>query len=542
MNYLTELIPDNLFPSLPLIGLYAESHFRFRIPFSRYFKREPELIFDVPWRLQPGETPTLFLVIKDAHRFPVLLKRVEVSVQHGGETIFDQAWDLDQEVHDRQLEIEFHLKTTDTLAGEMDIIPRLSYSVNGKDRCMEIDNYALLPKPPLRITFSKEPMPLLPGWQSGDTHLHSSLTNDQVEFGASLGVIRKAAQLMGLNFITATDHSYDLDDDPEDYTKNDPELCKWKSSRELIKEMNRTHPLTIIPGEEISVSNARGSNVHFLHYNDSKYFPGSGDGGEEWTKLHSQLGIEDVLENRSQNTVSVGAHSVYRFPWLTRLLLNRGHWEAADHERTGLDGVQIICGTPASGSFQDSRQAWIDTLLKGFKLGVYGGSDGHGNFNRNWHVKLPALTLGLSEDQIFGQSRTLIKSATTGVNDLIQAMKTRRTALTTGPVGDLMIEFGDQHAEIGDTLGVSKGAELQITMLGLSSDEFGAEMDVTLYCGRLSRLEESILYHGSDHRGQFELQLSHTAEDSGYVRLEISSEGSRWPGVFVSSPIWIDIA
>ena len=58
---------DHLLQLAPLLGMYAETHFRFWIPLSRYFQREPELIFDSPWRLEPGQPLTLFLVIKDAH-------------------------------------------------------------------------------------------------------------------------------------------------------------------------------------------------------------------------------------------------------------------------------------------------------------------------------------------------------------------------------------------------------------------------------------------------------------------------------------------
>jgi len=542
MNFHLELIPENFTNSLFLIGLYAEAHFRFKIPFSRYFKKEPELIFDTPWRLEPGQVLTVFLVIKDAHSYPAKLKEVEISVRHDDEEIYSHVWEMDHFINDRQKELEFELKQCILPEGEIEIMPRLKYIVNDKERWMEVDNYSLISKPPLRVTHSKEALPVLEGWLQGDTHLHSSLTNDQVEFGASLEVNRKAAELMGLSFITATDHSYDLDDEPEDYLKNDPALIKWSNSREAIARMNQNSELTILPGEEVSISNSRGENVHLLHFNDSKYFPGAGDSGEDWKNFHSQLNATDVFAQRSPDTVSVAAHSAYQFPWLARLLLNRGHWEKTDHEISGLDGVQIICGTPATSSFQDSRNSWIEALLSGYKLGVYGGSDGHGNFNRNWHVKLPVWSLGFHDDQIFGQSRTLLRSKRSGLNDLINAMKLKRTALSTGPIGEILLKSEKQIAEIGDTLSISSHEKLEITLRGLSSSEFGKEMDVTLYAGNLDDKQEVIVYHEVDQWGQFELHLPFSTEAAGYLRLEITSEGSRWPGVYVSSPIWIEIS
>ena len=543
---LMELFNDqsllDLLTSLPLIGLYAESHFRFPIPFSRYFKQEPELIFDTPWRLEPGQVPTLFLVIKDAHKYPVLIEGVEIVISRQGSMLGTIKQQFDTFVDERQSHIEIALTGVDLPAGEVEILPTLFYRIADQARSMVVDNYAQTPKSPLRVTIAQDPLPVPLNWVSGDLHLHSSLTNDQIEFGASLEQTRRAAELFGLDFLTATDHSYDLDDLPDDYRTNDPSLGKWNASRRHLEQMNTEPAPTIIPGEEISVANARGSTVHFLHFNDARYFPGSGDSGEAWPKLSSELTIKDVLRERAGTSVSVAAHTAYKFPWWQRVLLKRGWWEAPDHENPGLDGVQILCGTPAYGAFHESRTLWIEALLKGHHLAVYGGSDGHGNFNRNWHVRMPVWSLGIHEDQIFAQVRTLLKSDSMGVEDLVRAMQVRRTALTSGPVGDLRITTGTQQAGIGDILKLTHPQELQISFSGLSTNEFGLQMDATLYLGNLATQTESILEHNSYSEGHFQETLQHHMESSGYIRLEISSEGSRWPGVYVSSPIWIEIA
>ncbi len=541
MNLPLDHISDNLFETLPLLGLYAETHFRFWIPFSRYFKREPELIFDAPWRVQPGQIPVIFLVIKDAHLYPIQLKSVDIEIYENDQKICSQTWQLNQQISERQTQIEFALTDCNLPPGEIEVKPKLNYLVNGKQRQMEVDNYPQITKKPLRITIAGEMLPGLTGWLAGDTHLHSSLTNDQIEFGASLEQLRRCALSFGIDFVTATDHSYDLDDHPDNYLKNDPDLVKWNESRRKITDMNASNKLTIIPGEEISVSNTQGATVHFLHYNDPTYFPGNGDSGDDWPKISSQLSIDDVLAQRSKNTVSVGAHSAYQFPWLPRVLLNRGSWKIDDHNNPELDGVQILCGTPASSAFHASRKLWIQALLKGQHLAAYGGSDAHGNFNRNWHIKLPVWSLGIHEDQIFAQSRTLLRSGSTKINDLIQAMKARRTALTTGPVGDLIVHTDGEQYGIGDTFKINGNQEINIKVSGLSTVEFGSEMDVTVYWGDLSQRQETILYHEVDLNFEFELSIPFSPLTNGYLRLEISSEGSRWPGVYLSSPIWIEI-
>ena len=541
MENLTDFISGKWIETLPLIGLYAESHFRFLIPFSRYFKREPELIFDAPWRLEPGQNATIFLVINDAHLYPVQLDSVVIDVHLENKLISSQSWHLDKQIDSPQSYLEFVLTDCELPGQELEISPRLNYTVGGKKRLMLVDNYTQVEKHPLRITIGADPLPNLEGWLSGDTHLHTSLTNDQIEFGASLEQTRKCAQLVGMDFITATDHSYDLDDFPDDYLRNDPDLIKWQKSRDMIAEMNATSDLTIIPGEEISVSNASGATVHLLHFNDPEYYPGSGDSGEDWPKLKSQLSIDDVLSKRSPNTASVGAHTAYKFPWLQRLLLKRGFWEANDHKNPELDGVQILCGTPASSAFHASRQLWIEALLEGRRLGAFGGSDGHGNFNRNWHVRLPVWSLGTHEDQIFAQSRTLLRSAAAGIDELIQAMKACRSALTTGPVGEITLHHSDQIYEIGDILRIEQGKKLELSVRGLTTQEFGSRLDVSIYSGNLVTGQESLFFHETDLASGLALTMEHEPEASGYLRLEITSDGSRWPGLYLSSPIWIEI-
>jgi len=541
MENTLNIISDKWLEIVPLIGLYAETHFRFRIPFSRYFKKEPELIFDTPWRLEPGQNLCVFLVVKDAHLYPVQLNSVEIDVFQNNQKCCTQKWILNKDVQGRQVDFEFLFSDCELPSGEIEIFPRLTYSLAGKQLEMLIDNYSQTHKNPLRVTVAREVLPKIDGWQIGDTHLHTSLTNDQIEFGASLKQTQKAALLLGLDFIAATDHSYDLDDELENYLENDPDLKKWKKSRDQIADMNLSNNLTIIPGEEISVANTRGDTVHFLHFNDPVYFPGSGDSGEDWPKVKSQISIDDVLDQRSPHTVSVAAHTVYKFPWFQRVLLKRGHWESQDHENPKLDGVQILCGTPAYSAFHDSRQHWIEALLKGYKLGVYGGSDGHGNFNRNWHIKMPMWSMGTHEDQIFAQSRTIVRSTSTKTAHLVEAMKQRRTALSTGPMGDLTIKSHGKTYGIGDTLKTDKHTIATVSAHGVSSEEFGSLMDVSIYSGNIESQEETLLFHDSELSSGFEIDQEYSVDGDSYLRLEISSEGSRWPGIYVSSPIWIEV-
>ena len=49
---------------------YAETHFKFRLPWSLLYRPWPEIIFDMPFQAVPGIEPTMWIVVRDADRFP----------------------------------------------------------------------------------------------------------------------------------------------------------------------------------------------------------------------------------------------------------------------------------------------------------------------------------------------------------------------------------------------------------------------------------------------------------------------------------------
>ena len=48
---------------------YAETHFKFRLPWSLLYRPWPEIIFDMPFQAVPGIEPTMWIVVRDADRF-----------------------------------------------------------------------------------------------------------------------------------------------------------------------------------------------------------------------------------------------------------------------------------------------------------------------------------------------------------------------------------------------------------------------------------------------------------------------------------------
>ena len=63
---------------------YAETHFKFRLPWSLLYRPWPEIIVDAPFQFIPGAEPPLWIVVRDAHRFPTLIEKMDVEISSKG--------------------------------------------------------------------------------------------------------------------------------------------------------------------------------------------------------------------------------------------------------------------------------------------------------------------------------------------------------------------------------------------------------------------------------------------------------------------------
>ncbi len=256
------------FICLFLILGYAEIHYRLPVIPSYLYKKEPEIIFDLPIRANWQREIPLFLFIKDSHHFPIQTQSIEVEITNllqSKSKLFKEV--LNQSIHEKFF--RYVIKLPATLfedEGNFQISATL-YFVNGQGRSKKIkqDNYRTIPHPPFSIEINNSSLPKQENWFWGDLHIHSNFTNDQVEFGAPLPDTIIAARTMGLDFVAITDHSYDLDDHDDNFLKNDHTLVKWKQfQQEVFSAQRNNDRFVIIPGEEVSVGNARQQNVHCL--------------------------------------------------------------------------------------------------------------------------------------------------------------------------------------------------------------------------------------------------------------------------------------
>jgi len=455
--------------SLLPIALYAETHFRFFgwTP-SALFRREPEIVFDMPRRLAAGRDLPVALTVNDIHLYPIHIDSIQIAVSREGKK--PRLFDFDRGILEGSLighpvsgQMSAYLMTiprAELADGEVFVNACLRYrrvknGVAGKKVYTVLnDNIVTSTKYSFRCAIGGDRYPGDNLCTFGDLHCHSQFSRSHVEFGPPPAVTLAMASASGLRFAAVTDHSYDLACDPGDFLRQDKSLRLWEMYKSSIancgsrtdasqlSQDNRRNSFidndyrggsaVLIPGEEISVLNKKGKVVHLCGLGLSEYIPGTLDGARKNVHFKKQPTIEEAVDEiERQGGVSFAAHPGSRPGLLQGIILKRGFWSAGDlYEKLG--GVQA-----ANGDFLDSwlrgKALWINMLQRGLKTPLLAGSDAHGDFNRYRAVSVPFLQICEEADRYMGSARTGVYGKRDGVKDIIGGIKDGATFVTNGP-------------------------------------------------------------------------------------------------------------
>jgi hypothetical protein len=388
---------------------YAETHFKFRLPWSLLYRPWPEILTDAPFQFVPGKQPLLWIVVRDAHRFPVTVNSLEILIRRidrNEPTETRHFEHLDLKAHK-----PFHFFPIGIGAlepGLYEILPKVVAERGGKEKTFKRWNFPGLKPAPLRIQILKEDLPKALGFWAGEMHCHTYYSADHVEYGASPAVMQQAAAAIGLDFVNFTDHAYDFAFQQEDYTKEVPDASE--RFRDLKKEIESlpAEPL-LIAGEEISAGNSKGENVHMTTLGPEAYLPGLGDCGRYWLNNRPTLSIESLLE--MTEAPCFAAHPLQQMGALEKFIFRRGYWKSKDlhlDKKHPIRGIQFWNGIRDEG-FQLGKEWWIEELGKGNFLLPIGGNDAHGDLNDTTYVRTPLLSLDNNRHHVFGKVRTVVK-------------------------------------------------------------------------------------------------------------------------------------
>lgn len=419
---------------------YAETHFKFKLPWSLLFRPWPEILADAPFQFVPGIEPTLWIVVRDAHRFPTLIEKIDISI--AGTEDFKASKTANLQIRATEQFGFYPVKLGKLPAGNYDIdcqIYAKRISENGE--CAETKfftrwNYPGLKPKPLKIQVLAEEPPKAPGFVAGEMHCHTHYSADHVEHGASPEVMQLAAKAVGLDFVSCTDHAYDFAYTTEDYTKEaDTPLTRFEALREEVRKLNEADDMPLmIAGEEVSSGNSKGENVHMTVLGPEGYLPGLGDCGRNWLDNKPTFRISKLLEMTTAHCFA--AHPMQPMGYLEKFIFRRGYWSHKDlnfEANHKIRGIQFWNGIRDEG-FKLGRDWWIEELGKGNFLLPIGGNDAHGDLNDTTSVSLPLISLRHFREHVFGKVRTVVKlDSPLTLNSLNEAFAGDNCYITDGP-------------------------------------------------------------------------------------------------------------
>lgn len=405
---------------------YAETHYKFKLPWSPLCKPWPEVIVDAPYQLQKGQPLRLWVIVKDAHLYPCQFKILRCHAQSSDQSIrfeIDQEHGLDSPMSEIPLDLQLPTPGHWQIWVEGELV-----GAKGKKTFWN-HNLPGLEAMALEVHVLAHELPRPPGWICGDLHVHSDATSDQVEFGASPRVNQDMARQLGLDFVLLTDHSYDLQYDRLNYLNKVDAEPYFQSLRSRAMALNALDLPLILWGQEVSCGNYLGENVHLLVAGYPHFIPGEGDGGRRWLKNRPDLSISQVLD-LAQGYPCMAAHPRVRVGRLEKWLFRRGMWHSEDLDPR-LCGLQFASGRWNRAAYQ-GQEFWQNALSRGARLNAVGGSDAHGDFNANYAMHLPLYKLKSSRAHLFGQMKTWIQSSK-DENSICQALIQGPTTASNGP-------------------------------------------------------------------------------------------------------------
>lgn len=164
-----------------------------------------DVLSDAPWRINPGEKIPISYIIKDANQLPIFVRTI---------TIWDDDEPIGNGANDTLVYTHGLYKwfTKDLWYDYDSLSPTI---FNEQDRDLEIHtmfDIALEFDVHNFYTVHISPynLPKLNNWYYGDTHYHTNYTDNAYEFGSPIGLTRTTGKAIGLNWVTTTDHSFDL--------------------------------------------------------------------------------------------------------------------------------------------------------------------------------------------------------------------------------------------------------------------------------------------------------------------------------------------
>jgi hypothetical protein len=473
------------------LGYMIEANETTIIPLN-FNSQNKDVFADAPWRIEPNETIPILLMVKDATDFDYDIGHISIYLDPNqdesdgvdGDILLNSTWYgicIDNYVYNLYEAGDwYNITWLDPAEHGLNgtVYLHVVFDENGGIFDPDYDAHSHL-----RITIGDSLLPTLPDWYPGDTHYHSIYTDNMVEFGNPIEATRDAGKTVGLNWITITDHSFDLD--------SPDEIGKWQCLKDDC-QIYDTPEFKLIVGEEVSTYNADSDVIHFLAYNIDNFIPGNRDKPYELDQETWHL--QDVIDNvTDRGGVSYAAHPTAHPSGEEAFFLDRGNWTDADYQSTGLHGLEFWNGKTGEWEqhLNEGLNIWIDVLLSGKRIHAIGGTDAHGDFNNHHYCTgIPYVGSARDWDTAMGCIRTYVHTKNFSEATILDSLKNGHSIMTDGPL--VVFNITNEHGKtaiIGDEIA---GRDFSLNLQWKSTSEFGNVSHIYIHRGIIGKNETEL--------------------------------------------------
>jgi hypothetical protein len=471
--------------SLSFIALYAETHFRFSRWFPSFlFSCEPEVIFDAPRRLEPGEDLLVMLMVNDLHRFPAELSGCAIAVSRQNETPKRynfpaiSAFEVEHPFRHTMRAFLLRIPRSELPGGLFHITCTIIVKCGSRLQAVINDNLRGTSKLSFSCFAADDHLPGSEFCSYGDLHIHSQYSQSHVEFGPPITVIDSLAHSSGLSFAAITDHSYDFASSMDNYLMPDPDLERWKTFQSEISE-NKRRGVIIIPGEEVSCLNNKKEVVHLCGLGLMDFIPGNLDGARKNRQKDRQLTVAETVQAiHEQGGIASAAHPGVKPGYFQRLFLRRGAWSEQDMQ-CGIDAMQIL-NNGFTPSWSNGKSMWINMLQRGYNVPLAAGNDAHGDFNRYRALTIPFFSIGENQGRFMGYAKTGVYGKRRTVSSLIAGIREGATFITTGPFAAISLSDSCDEKPVISNRPIS-GDVRELYIHAISTPEYGPVRTVEVF-------------------------------------------------------------
>jgi len=507
-----------------------------------------DIYADCPWRVQPGsEYLPVMVMIKDAGDNILDYDLDYVKISYQGQEIFRQ--DFNQKVTNHRYNLYekgdwFSIIKLPLASANFPVDERIKLEIKFKDNGEWYDTDGDT-NDEIYFMIASDSLPAMENWYSGDVHFHSHLTDNEYESGGPPQMAREAALSVGMDFLTITDHSFDM--------------SRYKFARliEICDSLN-DDSFILLPAEEVSAKNHQGKFMHTLIYGHNEHIKGCeidvlnlyNEEGYYLTTIIDEILNEDAFVYIAHPEVGEVEIEVPNLGWG----INRGKAAFEDYQTPGLTGLEIW-NTRRSienwfGYLNEGLERWKKILAMGKRTYISAGTDAHGDFSYGRLMTDDSYPNYISDySNGMGRVRSYVY-APEGLseNNILNAMKTGKLVCSDGPLVTFTIDDSNSHYSIADSFEIHS-SDLQIDINALTTEEFGKIDSLMMIMGEINGTEnysERIISINSQPflSDSFQIPLLRyiLPGTKNTIRLEANTDRSYYSVTYrcYTNPIWID--